>query len=90
MDFALLTSSTLTLSCLSSPLLPPHPTPQLSQQDQVSNRLPPMQPSSLVQSQTEQSIDMFWAIIVSFPAYLRPMPASFDVSKPGLLEKKVS
>jgi len=30
------------------------------------------------------------AINITFPAYLNPAPASFDVSEPGLLGKKVS
>ena len=59
-------------------------------QDNVSIRPPPTRPDSPIQSQAEQSSDVLQAIIISFPAYLRPTPGSFDVSELGLLGKKIS
>ena len=96
------TSSTIAVDSLSLPdnhppdtlihsnlsQLPPHPSPQL--QDHVSIRPPPTRPDSTVLSQTEQSSDVLQAIVISFPAHLRPGSASFEVSEPGLLGKTVS
>jgi hypothetical protein len=73
-----------------SPHLPPHPSPQLSLQDHVSIGPSPIRPDSPVPSQTEQSSNVLQAIVISFPARLRPTPASFEVSEPGLLGKTVS
>ncbi|KAI9453249.1 hypothetical protein BJY52DRAFT_1189714 [Lactarius psammicola] len=82
---------TLTPPSLSSPL-PPRPAPQPLRQARPSLfRLPPTRRRSPpVQSESQQSSDVLQAINISFPAYLRPAPASFDVSEPGLLGKKVS
>lgn len=80
---------TLTPS-ISSSNLPPHPSPQLSLRDRISIRPPPTRPDSPVPSQTEQSSDMLQAIVISFPAHLRPMSASFEVSELGLLGNTVS
>src|SRR6266702_934854 len=81
---------TFTPPSLSSPL-PPRPAPQPPRQARLSLfRLPPTRHDPPVQSETQQSSDVLQAINISFPAYLRPAPASFDVSEPGLLGKKVS
>ena len=72
----------------SSSQLPPQPGPHL--QDHVSISPPPTRPDSPVLSQTEQSSDVLQAIVISFPAHLRPRSASFEVSEPGLLGKTVS
>jgi len=53
-------------------------------------RPPSTRPSPPVQSQTQQSSDVLQVINIAFPAHMKPAPASFDVSEPGLLGKKVS
>ncbi|KAH9175577.1 hypothetical protein EDB89DRAFT_1847434 [Lactarius sanguifluus] len=71
--------------------LPPRPAPQPPRQGPPSLfKLPPIRRDPPVQSEAQQSSDVLQAINISFPAYLRPAPASFDVSEPGLLEKKIS
>ena len=79
---------TLPPTSLSSPL-PLHPAPQ---HERLSIFRPPStRPSPPVQYQTQQQpSDVLQAINIGFPAYIRPAPASFDVSEPGLLGKKVS
>jgi hypothetical protein len=42
------------------------------------------------QSKTEKSNEELQAINIAFPEHMKPTPASFDVSEPGLLKKKVS
>jgi hypothetical protein len=69
-----------------SPHLPPHPSPQ----DHVSIEPPPTRLDSPVPSHTEQSSNVLQAIVISFPAHLRPTSASFEVCEPGLLAKTVS
>ncbi|KAH8980548.1 hypothetical protein EDB92DRAFT_1805720 [Lactarius akahatsu] len=81
---------TLTPPSLSLPL-PPRPAPQPPRQGPLSLfKLPPIRRDPPVQSEAQQSSDVLQAINISFPAYLRPAPASFDVSEPGLLGKKIS
>ncbi|KAH9073480.1 hypothetical protein EDB83DRAFT_2219653 [Lactarius deliciosus] len=80
----------LTPPSLSLPL-PPRPAPQPPRQGPLSLfKLPPIRRDPPVQSEAQQSSDVLQAINISFPAYLRPAPASFDVSEPGLLGKKIS
>ncbi|KAH8977065.1 hypothetical protein EDB92DRAFT_1958976 [Lactarius akahatsu] len=70
---------------------PPRPAPQPPRQGPLSLfKLPPIRRDPPVQSEAQQSSDVLQAINISFPAYLRPAPASFDVSEPGLLGKKIS
>ncbi|KAH9033617.1 hypothetical protein EDB85DRAFT_1864331 [Lactarius pseudohatsudake] len=81
---------TLTPLSLSLPL-PPRPAPQPPRQGPLSLfKLPPIRRDPPVQSEAQQSSDVLQAINISFPGYLRPAPASFDVSEPGLLGKKIS
>ncbi|KAH8986038.1 hypothetical protein EDB86DRAFT_2809695 [Lactarius hatsudake] len=81
---------TLTPPSLSLPL-PPRPAPQPPRQGPLSLfKLPPIRRDPSVQSEAQQSSDVLQAINISFPAYLRPAPASFDVSEPGLLGKRIS
>ncbi|KAI9453251.1 hypothetical protein BJY52DRAFT_1289875 [Lactarius psammicola] len=70
---------------------PPCPAPQSPRQGLLSLfRLPSTRRNHPVQSETQQSSDVLQAINISFPASRGPTPASFDVSEPGLLGKKVS
>ncbi|KAH9018122.1 hypothetical protein EDB84DRAFT_1520100 [Lactarius hengduanensis] len=79
-----------TPSSLPSPL-PPHPAPRQPRKGSRSFfRLPSIRCDPPVQSEAQQSSDVLQAIIISFPAHLSPAPASFDISEPGLLGKKVS
>ncbi|KAF8264814.1 hypothetical protein EI94DRAFT_1737575 [Lactarius quietus] len=78
---------TLTLPSLSSPL-PPRPAPQPPRRVPFSSA--PTRPNPPVQAQPEQSSEVLQAINIVYPAYMKPTPASFDVSELGLLGKKVS
>jgi hypothetical protein len=81
---------TLPPPSLSSPL-PLRSAPPPPWQERFSIFRPPStRPSPPVQSQTQQSSDMLQAINIAFPDHMKPAPASFDVSEPGLLGKKVS
>ncbi|KAH9060146.1 hypothetical protein EDB87DRAFT_634524 [Lactarius vividus] len=53
-------------------------------------RIPSIRRDPPVQYEAQQSSGVLQAINISFPAYLSPAPASFDISEPGLLGKKVS
>ncbi|KAH9073483.1 hypothetical protein EDB83DRAFT_2219533 [Lactarius deliciosus] len=75
---------------LPSPL-PPYPAHQPPRQGFRSLfRLPSIRRDPPVHSEAQQSSDVLQAINISFPAHLSPAPASFDISEPGLLRKKVS
>ncbi|KAH9033621.1 hypothetical protein EDB85DRAFT_1099566 [Lactarius pseudohatsudake] len=79
-----------TPSSLPSPL-PHHPAPRQPRKGSRSFfRLPSIRCDPPVQSEAQQSSDVLQAIIISFPAHLSPAPASFNISEPGLLGKKVS
>lgn len=82
---------TLTVPSLSSPLLP-RPSPQQPRREPFFSVFRPSstRPNPPAQSQSQQSSEVLQAINIAFPGYMKPTPASFDVSEPELLGKKVS
>ena len=79
---------TLTIPGLSSSL-PSHPAPQPPRREPFF-RLSPARDNPPAQSETQQSSEVLQAINITFPSYMKPPPATFDVSELGLLGKKVS